>query len=232
MELQKPQVDVGLFTNRLEEMQAFYGQKLGLQFESMMPVGGGFRQYRYLANGSVIKLMNTREPLRPRRPGGYETLMIASSKVKHGDAFPDPDDNTIELVPPGANGVTQIEIRVGVIDPVEHGRFYTQAFGAVALGGDRYRIGETIFGVYHEPELHRPAMHPFANALEVVQAMAELGMQYVTFGVRDCAAAFAALKSAGASEAVAPVDFGTVAKIAFVRDPDGNFIELAQRPPA
>ena len=24
----------------------------------MMPVGGGMRQYRYLANGSVIKLMH------------------------------------------------------------------------------------------------------------------------------------------------------------------------------
>src|SRR5215831_9707885 len=68
MELAKPQVDVGIFTNQLEAMQAFYGEKIGLQFESVLPVGGGFRQYRYLCNGSVIKLMHSREPLRPRRP--------------------------------------------------------------------------------------------------------------------------------------------------------------------
>ena len=86
MELAKPQVDVGLFTNQLEAMQAFYGEKIGLQFESVLPVGGGFRQYRYLCNGSVIKLMHSRELLRPRRPGGYETLMIATPKATGAEA--------------------------------------------------------------------------------------------------------------------------------------------------
>src|SRR5262249_51053903 len=116
MELAKPQVDVGLFTNKLEAMQAFYGEKLGLQFESVIPVGGGFRQYRYLSKGSVIKLMHLREPLRPRRPGGYETLMIATSKVTRAEALADPDDNTIELVPPGRDEVLQMEVRLGVRD--------------------------------------------------------------------------------------------------------------------
>src|SRR5690242_6003094 len=106
MDLAKLQVDVGIFTHRLEPMQAFYGEKLGLQFESVMQVGGGFRQYRYLANGSVIKLTHSSEPLRLRRSGGYETIMIATPKVKQADAFPDPDDNTIELLPPGRDDVT------------------------------------------------------------------------------------------------------------------------------
>jgi len=30
MELAKPQVDLGIFTNRLEEMRTFYGTQLGL----------------------------------------------------------------------------------------------------------------------------------------------------------------------------------------------------------
>ena len=38
MELARPQLDVGLFTNKLEEARAFYGEKLGLQFESILPV--------------------------------------------------------------------------------------------------------------------------------------------------------------------------------------------------
>jgi len=112
------------------------------------------------------------------------------------------------------------------------GQFYTSAFGAVEMGQNRYRIGETIFGVYHEPGIHPPKMAPFANPLEVVSAMAELGIQYVTLQVRDCDAAFRALKAAGAAVAVEPSTFGTVARISFVRDPDGNFIELSQRPPA
>jgi lactoylglutathione lyase len=232
MELARPQLDVGIFTRQLEAMQAFYGDKLGLQFESVLPVGGGFRQHRYLCNGSVIKLMHSREPLRPRRPGGYETLMIATPKVTKVEALPDPDDNTIELVPPGRDDVTQMEIRLGVRDVEAFGQFYTSAFGAVDMGQNRYKIGETIFGVYHEPEIHPPKMAAFANPLEVVNAMAELGIQYVTLQVRNCDAAFNALKAAGAAVAVEPSTFGTVARISFVRDPDGNFIELSQRPPA
>jgi predicted enzyme related to lactoylglutathione lyase len=232
VELNKPQVDVGIFTRQLEAMQAFYAEKLGLQFESMLPVGGGFRQYRYLCNGSVIKLMHSREPLRRRRPGGYETLMIATPKVTKVEALADPDDNTIELVPPGRDDVTQMEIRVGVRDVDAFGQFYTGAFGAVDIGQNRYKIGETIFGVYHEHEVHPPQLTPFANPLEVVNAMAELGIQYVTFQVRNCDEAFSALKAAGAAVGVEPSTFGTVARISFVRDPDGNFIELSQRPPA
>jgi catechol 2,3-dioxygenase-like lactoylglutathione lyase family enzyme len=232
MDLAKPQVDVGLFTHHLEPMQAFYGEQLGLQFESVLPVGGGFKQYRYLCNGSVIKLMHSRDALRPRRPGGYETLMLASSKVTEAKVLADPDDNAIELVPPGRDDVTQIEVRVGVTDPDAFGRFYTAAFGAVDIGHDRYKIGETIFGVYHEPEIHRRALTPFANPLEVVKVMAELGIQYVTLQVRNCDAAFGAVRAAGAAVAVEPATFGTVARICFVRDPDGNFIEMSQRPPA
>src|SRR5437667_4747870 len=150
MELAKPQVDVGIFTHHLEPMQAFYGDKLGLAFESVLPVGGGFKQYRYLCNGSVIKLMHTREQLRARRPGGYETIMIASPKVAHGEALADPEDNTIELVPPGADDVTQIEIRLGVSDVDKFDSFYTMALGATPIGNYRYRLGETIFAVYRE----------------------------------------------------------------------------------
>ncbi|HJU11066.1 MAG TPA: VOC family protein [Candidatus Binataceae bacterium] len=232
MDLKKPQVDVGIFTRQLEAMQGFYGEKLGLEFESVLPVGGGFRQHRYLCNGSVIKLMHSRDALRPRRPGGYETLMIATPKVNTAEALADPDDNTIELVPPGRDDVTQMEIRIGVRDVEAFGQFYKRAFGAVDMGRGRYKIGETIFGVYHEPEIHPPQMAPFANPLEVVNAMAELGIQYVTLQVRDCDAAFSSVKAAGANAAVEPSTFGTVARISFVRDPDGNFIELAQRPPA
>ena len=38
------------------------------------------------------------------------------------------------------------------------------------------------------------------------------------------------MTAAGAAVGVAPETFGNVARASFVRDPDGNFIELAQRP--
>jgi lactoylglutathione lyase len=230
MDLAKQNVDVGIFTNNLEAMQEFYSKTLGLPFESVLPVGGGFKQHRYLANGSVIKLMHTEAPLSRRHPGGYETIMIASTTAKIPRFLPDPDRNSVEVIPTGQDDVTQLEIRVGVSNPDAFASFYTQALGATAIGGNRFKIGETIIAVFHEPETHKKVVSPFANALEVIKDMAGLGIRYITLGVKDCDAAFAALKGAGAVEALAPANFGTVARIAFVRDPDGNFIELAQRP--
>jgi lactoylglutathione lyase len=230
MELARQTVDVGLFTNQLAAMQHFYGEELGLQFESVLPVGGGYKQHRYLANGSVIKLMHTEEPLPRRHPGGYETIMIASPKVAISKALADPDDNTVELIPPGQDDVTQLEVRLGVSNTDAFGEFYTKALGAKAIGHDRYRIGETILGVYHEPEVRHKAIQPFANAMEVIKAMAGLGIRYITLGVTSCDQAFKEATGSGATSAVSPVNFGTVARICFVRDPDGNFVEIAQRP--
>jgi len=232
MELARPQVDVGLFTNNIDEMRSFYGEKLGLAFESIMPVGGGFRQHRYLANGSVIKLMDSRDPLPRRHPGGYETLIIATPKVSQPEVLSDPDGNTIELVPPGRDDVTQIEVRLGVTDVGTHEDFYLKACGAVSIGGNRYKIGDTIFAPFHDPGASRAAKKSFANPLEVVKEMAALGIRYITIQVRKCDDAFKQLTSGGAVEAIAPVNFGEVARIAFVRDPDGNFVELGQRPPS
>jgi predicted enzyme related to lactoylglutathione lyase len=232
MELNRPQIDVGLFTNRINEMKAFYGENLGLQFESELPVGGGFKQHRFVANGSIIKLMDSRDPLPRRHPGGYETLIIATNRVAQPEAINDPDGNTLELVPPGRDDVTQLEIRLGVSDVNRFDEFYTKAAEATSIGGHRYRIGETIFATFRHPLARQIKPAAMANPLEVVKAMAALGIRYVTLQVKNCDAVFKAMTAAGASVGVAPENFGNVARIAFVRDPDGNFIELAQRPPS
>jgi catechol 2,3-dioxygenase-like lactoylglutathione lyase family enzyme len=232
MELNRPQVDVGLFTNRIEQMKAFYGDNLGLQFESVLPVGGGFKQHRYIANGSIIKLMESRDPLPRRRPGGYETLIIATNKVSQPEALNDPDGNTIELVPPGRDDVTQLEVRLGVGNVNHFDEFYTKAADAVSIGNYRYKIGETIFATFHHPLAREVRPAPMANLLDVVKDMAALGIRYVTIQVKNCDAVYKVMTAAGATVGVAPETFGNVARVAFVRDPDGNFIELAQRPPS
>ena len=230
MELNRPQIDVGLFTNRIEAMKAFYGENLGLPFESVLPVGGGFTQHRYVANGSIIKLMESRDPLPRRHPGGYETLIIATNKVSQPEALNDPDGNTIELVPPGRDDVTQLEVRLGVSDVEVFDDFYTKAAGGKGIGGHRYKIGETIFATFRHPLARRVKPAPMANLLEVVKAMAALGIRYVTLQVKNCDAAFKEFTDAGAAIGVAPANFDNVARAAFVRDPDGNYVELVQRP--
>ena len=108
-----------------------------------------------LANGSVIKLMHTADHLPPRRPGGYETIMIASSSAKTSSLQPDPDHNAVEIIPTGQDDVTQLELRVGVSDPDAFATFYTQALGATAIGQNRFKIGESIIGVFHAPAIRK-----------------------------------------------------------------------------
>src|SRR5260370_12989604 len=222
MEPARPQVDVGIFTNNIEELKAFYGETLGLAFESLLPVGGGFRQHRYLANGSVIKLMESREPLPRRHPGGYETLIIATPKTSTPEALTDPDGHKVVIVPPGQDDVTQFEVRVGVTDSDAFEPFFTKSCGAQPIGANRYRIGETIFAPFRDPGASRATAKPFANPLEVVKALAARGIRYVTAQARNCDEAFKALTSAGASEAGQTTNLCTGARICFVPRPAGN----------
>ena len=46
MNLAKPCIDLGLFTNRLDEMKAFYGERLLLPYEELLPLGGAMQQHR------------------------------------------------------------------------------------------------------------------------------------------------------------------------------------------
>jgi len=55
------------------------------------------------------------------------------------------------------------------------------------------------------------------------------GFRYLTIQVWDVDAAHREVIDRGGMEGFAPVTLGRVARIAFVRDPDGNWIELSQR---
>lgn len=55
------------------------------------------------------------------------------------------------------------------------------------------------------------------------------GFRYLTVQVWDCDAEHAALLALGAEEGRPPATLGTTARISFIRDPDGNWIEVSQR---
>ncbi len=135
-------------------------------------------------------------------------------------------------MPPGHNGVTQLEVVIGVSDPATFDAFYEKAAGAQRLGPGRYKVGETIFSVTKDPAATSATAASFPDPQGVVKAMAALGIRYVTLQVRNCDAVFGAMKEGGASEALKPATVGNVLRVSFVRDPDGNFVEIVQRPPA
>ena len=71
MDIQKAAIDLGIVTNNLEAMLAFYRDKLGLDFEATIDMPGGGVMHRYRVGDSVVKIVET-EPRPPveATPGG------------------------------------------------------------------------------------------------------------------------------------------------------------------
>jgi catechol 2,3-dioxygenase-like lactoylglutathione lyase family enzyme len=229
MDLAKRFIDVGLMTNRLDEMRAFYGERIRLPYEELLPVGGGVRQYRYGLLGSVLKINHARDPLPPRIAGGYRKLSIADPRTPMPLVMQDSDGNELELIPSGQRGVSQIEIHLGVTDERAFDQFYGDALQAERLGDGRFKLGETIVSVERDPAAVRAPKTAAGSAMDAMATMRAVGMRYVTIQVRDVDAEHRRLMSMGVWEGAAPVSLGAVARISFIRDPDGNFIEISQR---
>jgi catechol 2,3-dioxygenase-like lactoylglutathione lyase family enzyme len=235
MDLVREFVDVAVFTNRLDEMREFYGNRLGLTFVEMIPIGKRIQQHRYdLRGGSVFKVNAAQDPLTARSAAGYKGLIIADPKTTEPRTFTDPDGNPVGLVPPGHNGIDHAEIQLGVSDVAAFKHFYGELLGAARLDDGRYRLGRTIFSIAADPGARRfvPAPRkegePAAAGLRATADMVALGLRYFTVQVRDCAAEYRRLTAAGATEGAAPMP-GPTASVCFIRDPDGNWIEVIQR---
>ena len=133
MDLAKDRADVGLFTNRYDEMRDFYGGRLGLKFLETMGIGK-VQQHRYDLGGSWLKINTASNPLPPPSPGGYRKLVIPTAKVTQPQTLTDPDGNTIELVPPGYNGIDHVELQLGVSDVGGFERFHAEVLRSDRIG--------------------------------------------------------------------------------------------------
>lgn len=217
MDLAKNHVDVGLFTNNLEPMLAFWQREVGLPFEELLPTGGGNRQHRHAMNGSVLKLNHSREPLPSLPAGGYRELVIARAGVTAALQLTDPDGNRVTLVPPGHNGVVGIAVRYGVRDPGVFETFFARQLELEPVSPNTYRCGDSLLTVEGDP------------AALAAGEMRAPGFRYITIQVRDVELEHARAVGRGATEGRAPVTLGSTARISFIRDPGGNWIELSQR---
>lgn len=216
LELAKPALDVGLSTNRWDDLRAFYVDGLGLPYEELLPVGGGVRQHRLSLRGGVLKVNDTRDPL-DDEPTGYTRLFLADDVVTEPMSLVDPDGLEVVRVPPGFAGIDAVGVEVSVVDATAYERFAVEALGAEVLDDGVYRLATTTLLARHVPSMPRTG------------AMRALGFRYLTIQVRDVVAEHARLVGLGVEEAMAPRRLGDVAMISFVRDPGGNWIEISQR---
>lgn len=217
MDLAKPRIDIGLAVRDIDAALAFWQGRVGLTLDHVLPVGNGLHQHRHELLGSVLKINHSRDGFPDRPPSGYRELLIAREGVGAPETLADPEGNRVTLVPPGYEGVTRIGMVVGVRDVMAHRRFLGEALGLPALGGDAFLCGDSVLRIAHD------AAAPQDAALEGG------GYRYITIQVPSCDAATSGILARGGRFGRETVTLGDVARFSFVRDPDGNWIEISQR---
>jgi lactoylglutathione lyase len=217
MQLAKRRLDIGLATNSIEPMLAFWQGEAGLAFDHLLPIRKGQDQHRHDANGSVVKLNHNADPLPDTPPSGYRELIVAREGLIAPRPLADPEGNRVTLVPPGYDGITQVGVRIAVRDLDAHSRFYREALELPQEAPSRFRAGESLVLLEESPDAPADAQ------------MRGPGWRYITFQVFKVDEEHAKVLAHGGREALAPVTLGTTARISMVRDPDGNWIELSQR---
>ena len=218
MELAKPRVDIGLATDRLPAMLAFWRDQAGARFDHVLPIRRGLEQHRHDVNGSVLKINHGVDPLPDNPPSGYRELVIArKGPVRR---IVDPHGVQVTLSPPDPAGTHQIGIVMAVRALSVHRQFYAEALGFPEEPWERgaaFRAGESLIMLEERADAPADAQ------------MQGRGWRYITFQVFKCDETHAAVLAGGGREAMAPMTLGTTARISMVRDPDGNWIELSQR---
>jgi catechol 2,3-dioxygenase-like lactoylglutathione lyase family enzyme len=217
LNLAKRHMDVALFTNRRDEQLEFWQKTVGLEFDHLAKLGGGIHQLRHHVNGSILKINHVRDPLPPAPPSGIVRVRMVRDGLRSRRELIDPDGNSVLLVPAGDDGVTGIAIELAVNNRSAHDRFWREAMQFPSPGRGAYLCGNTRIMIAGESRVYR---HNDWRAL---------GWRYTTVQVHDCLAEHVGVLERGGEEGRAPRDLGQQIRFSFVRDPDGNFIELSER---
>jgi lactoylglutathione lyase len=218
MHLAKPHFDVGLFTNKREEQLAFWQDTVGLEFDHLGKLGGGMHQLRHHMNGSIMKVNHARDPLPEAAPSGYRELFIARDGLEQTRHLADPDGNSVTLVPPGSDGIVGIGLSLAVSDMEAARRFWIEVMEFDDAGNNTVRCGDSLLFLHHDE-----------NARPVDDNWRSFGLRYITVQIYDCQAEHAGILARGGREGRAPIVLGDTVRYSFVRDPDGNWIEISQR---
>jgi catechol 2,3-dioxygenase-like lactoylglutathione lyase family enzyme len=123
----------------------------------------------------------------------------------------------VTVVPRGHDGIAGILVRLAVREEAAFHRLYGEAMQFEPAGDRRYRCGDSLIEFAHDP-----------SAVEVGRMTAQ-GFRYLTVQVRNVDVEHAGIVARGGAEGRAPITLGNTARISFVRDPDGNWIEVSQR---
>ena len=214
--LAKPVIDIGYFTEDLATTLEFWRLEVGLDYEPPVKFNDGLTQYRHKLGDSVIKI-NTSKKLLKKNPGQYAKLLIARDGQMIPKTVFDPDGNEIMFVPPGYNSVTGVGVCIKTSRIELYQKFYQDALECRAISANTFRLGESVIFLQRDPDASK------------VGHWVDKGLRYFTIHVRQIDDTYAALMNAGVEQGEAPYSIEKIARISFIRDPDGRWIEVAQR---
>lgn len=220
--LAKNCLDVGLFTNNLNPMLSFWDTQVGLKFDHMLPVGGGVRQYRHDYETAVLKLNHARDPLQPASIGGYQRLVIGRDDVAAQNDLIDPDGNLVRLVPRGSDGIDHWAIEVAASSLEQ---FFDHYHGKLGLPRDAVRPDAVRCGCSLIIGIVTPEIAKQTDG----DNMRRMGFRYTTIQVSKVDSVHATAILNGADQGAAPQTLGKTARISFLKDACGNWMELSQR---
>lgn len=216
MRLAKPHLDIGLFTRQLEPHRVFWSEAVGLRLDHELPVGPGWVQHRYDAHNSVIKINHWTDELPDVPPTGYVGLTIAREGAPRWTGC-HPEGDWVAVVPPETKGITRIAVTVSTPDPLRMMDFYVGAMEFEPVGPQTAQCGDSLIFVEEGP-----------GGSETEDFIGP-GFRYLTVQIFDADKACEEIVARGGRLARAPVTLGDVARFGFVKDPDGNWIEISAR---
>jgi len=217
MKLAKDCIDIGIHTNQRQAQLDFWQGEVGLPFEELLKVGGGSHQLRHSLNGSIFKLNHSRAALPETGRTGYSELLIARPDCKSEQSLFDPDKNKVTLVPAGHLGISRIGIRIRVSSVDAYHHFYRDILQIEQVDDYAYQWGTTVFLIEEDA------------TIQPVSEMRGIGYRYITVQVWNVDEEHDQFVSRGGTAAAPPRTLGTTARISFIKDPDGNWIEVSQR---
>lgn len=216
--LARPGLDFGVPTDQGPAMRAFYGAELGLPFLQENEIIPGHDEVFYELGGGWWKLNTSVEPLQPAVTG-YRSILVADASLNRPRQLVDPDGLAVTLVPPGHRGVEEVGLEMTVADLDAQRRFLLDGCGGSAVGDDGIRVGNTVIFL------------TATDAAMEITPIVRRGLTMLTFIVTDLLAAHQHLLDHGAVHGLrASDDPGVPGRclFSFVRDPNGNWIELVQ----
>ncbi len=213
LNLAKPALDVGLYTNQLDASLAFWQEQAQVPFDHLLKLGGGAHQHRHAIGNSVLKINHTREPIEPGEPTGLHCLTLYKDTCDEPIELLDPDGNNVVLAP--ASDQHNLKLTLNANDISAQHDFYANVLGLPAVSEGLFSVGDSLL------ELIPGQVGQFERQ--------GIGYRYMTVQVYDVVAEHQRVVQAGGREGMAPVKLGDVAYISFVCDRDGNWIEISQR---